>query len=98
MDTETRDIPEAAGGGLMERLAAMAGPECRDGDPGRQTVPTRPPAVRPQADGYRRRSPVQVIYRAADHYRRLWKKCAAAALGTAAVAAALALLCRLLAG
>ena len=57
---------------LVERVSALAVTGDR---PNEGTVPTRALHDHPSPDGYRRLSPVQVLYRAEDYYRRLTKKC-----------------------
>ena len=57
---------------LVERVSALA---VTVELPNEGTVPTRAKPEHPSPDGYRRLSPVQVLYRAEDYYRRLTKKC-----------------------
>ena len=71
---------------LVERVSALAvtGEPPHDG-----LVPARPLPDHPSPDGYCRRSPVQILYRAQDYYWRLTKKCVGISVGIAVVAAVL---------
>ncbi len=60
---------------LVERVSALVGSEEGSYEASGATVPTKAPEEHPALDGYRRLSPVQVIYRAEDYYRKLTKKC-----------------------
>ncbi len=68
---------------LVERVSALA---VTGEEPNEGTVPTRALPVHPSPDGYRRLSPVQVLYRAEDYYRRLTKKCVGVSVVIAMVA------------
>lgn len=70
-------VPEKS---LVERVSALAGSEERAFEPCGATVPTKAPEEHPAPDGYRRLSPVQLLYRAENYYRRLTKKCVGAAV------------------
>lgn len=59
---------------LVERVSTLAGSEDRLSGPSGATVPTKVPPEHPAQDGYMRVSPVQVMYRAEDYYRRLTKR------------------------
>ena len=70
------------------------------GRPARRNAPqnvveTAPPPVRPAADGYVRRSPVQPVYEAADYHRRLALRVVGTVLLAAAAGVAVFILSRL---
>ena len=60
-----------------------------------ETVPQPPRVVRPAADGYVRRSPVQPLHEAADYHRRQTRRAAGAAALVGALCAGVYLLSRL---
>lgn len=74
---------------LVERVSALAGSEERAFEPCGATVPAKAPEEHPAPDGYRRLSPVQILYRAEDYYRKLAKKCVGVAVVLALAAAVL---------
>lgn len=67
---------------LVERVSALAVTREVSNE---GTVPTRAKPEHPSPDGYRRLSPVQVLYRAEDYYRRLTKKYVGISVGIAMV-------------
>ena len=89
----------AQAGQLMGRAArsgeAALRQELRGGkaarrDPGAGVVATEPRPVRPAADGYVRRSPVQPVYEAADYRKKVMLKATGVVL---LVGAAVAVIC-----
>lgn len=77
---------------LVARVSALAGPEDRLCEASGATVPTKPVPVHPVRDGTVRLTPVQVLYRAEDYYRRLVKKCVWTAVLIAAAVTAVGFL------
>lgn len=95
MADRTAAAVKRADASLIERVSELAGTSGSGAaDPGRATLPIKPEEPHASLDGYVRRSPVQPMYRAGDHYVKLAKKIVLSVLGVAAAVAVLLLALR----